>query len=98
MFLYLFSDPKIDHEILRLNTDSLHLSYWGERTINFTILDGSWNHICLTWNSKENGQWFLYINGVVQIEGIEFGSDQELPIGLVLVFNRTFSSCFWKKS
>jgi len=75
MFLYLFSDAKIDQEILKLNTDSLHLYYWGERTINFTILDGSWNHICLTWNSEENGQWFLYINGVVQIEGIGFGSE-----------------------
>ncbi|XP_052070616.1 uncharacterized protein LOC127709241 isoform X4 [Mytilus californianus] len=68
-----------EHEVLSIYNDSIHLSYFSQTEFNLSMTPWSWNHLCVTWDSHMRGHWSVYINGQIQMEGIEFGNGQELP-------------------
>lgn len=81
-FSYGTSEQK--NELLLYNYQNFQLIIHGERrTSTISATDGSWHHICATWESV-TGSWQLLKNGVVVAAGQDLQRGHVIPQGGVL--------------
>lgn len=61
----------------------------GEAVVTDTrkLNDGKWHHIVVTWKS-EGGEWQIYVNNVLEVEGSGLQTNTVIPGGGILVIGQ----------
>ncbi|KAL9980813.1 hypothetical protein ACROYT_G009451 [Oculina patagonica] len=84
--LTIFSYSNDDHvtaivwSIIDGNTIQMNINAWDPKgvSVSSNLADGSWHHVCISWNMRQSGPYWLYVDQQTVLHGTGYKTNDKV--------------------